>query len=154
MVSLFKKQRVLYVGIILIVLISAFKEQSENPLFSLAVKVENLSNEKGVVVIALYTREDSFPDEHYEKYYQISTNVISNRSASYTFNNLPTGKYAINVLHDENNDGEIDKGLVLPKEGIGFSNYHSIGIFNKPTFNKASFNIRSDTNIKVKVIYF
>jgi len=32
-------------------------------------------------------------------------------------------KYAINILHDEDNNGKIKKGFVLPKEGMGFSNY-------------------------------
>jgi uncharacterized protein (DUF2141 family) len=36
------------------------------------------------------------------------------------------------LLHDENKNGKIDKGFILPKEGIGFSNFQSIG-FDKQT---------------------
>ena len=43
--------------------------------------------------------------------------------------------------------------FLLPKEGVGFSNYQSIGISNKPKFSKASFDLESDLKIKVKVIY-
>lgn len=28
--------------------------------------------------------------------------------------NIPTGKYAVNVLHEENKNGKIDKGFILP----------------------------------------
>jgi uncharacterized protein (DUF2141 family) len=58
----------------------------------------------------------------------------------------------VNIQHDENNNGKIDKDLIFPKEGIGFSNYQSIGLKNRPDFSKASFEIRADTTISVKVI--
>jgi uncharacterized protein (DUF2141 family) len=78
---------------------------------------------------------------------------IENRNTSIIFKDLPEGKYAVNILHDEDNNGKIKKGFILPKEGIGFSNYQSIGIGNKPKFSKASFTLESDLKIKVKVIY-
>ena len=53
-------------------------------------------------------------------YYRILKGKIINGSAAITFNNLPAGRYAVNILHDEDNDGKIKKGLILPKEGIGF----------------------------------
>ena len=42
---------------------------------------------------------------------------------------------------------------ILPKEGIGFSYYSSIGLTNRPNFKKASFDLFQDKEIKVKVIY-
>jgi len=66
---------------------------------------------------------------------------------------LPKGKYAVNILHDENKDGKIDKGWILPTEGVGFSNIKSISPFNRPNFSKASFELESDKIIKVKIIY-
>jgi len=59
----------------------------------------------------------------------------------------------VNILHDENNDGKIKKGLIMPKEGIGFSNFQSIGFSNRPSFAKASFYLSKDTKIKIKIIY-
>jgi len=56
-------------------------------------------------------------------------------------------------LHDEDNDGKIKKGIVLPKEGIGFSNYQSISIFNRPNFRKASFDLEGNKEILVSIIY-
>jgi uncharacterized protein (DUF2141 family) len=106
-----------------------------------------------VVQFALYNTEDSFPDEHYKKYYRKLTAKIANGVSTVTFENLPVGRYAVNILHDEDEDGKIKKGIILPKEGIGFSNYKFIGIFNKPDFSKAGIVLKSDTTIKVKVIY-
>lgn len=78
---------------------------------------------------------------------------IENGNASVTFTNLPAGKYAVNILHDEDNNGKIKKGFILPKEGIGFSNYQSIGLGNKPKFGKAAFQLNDDLRINVNVIY-
>ncbi len=135
-----------------IVLLSSFSSQKQEN-YSLTIEVNELRNSTGNVVFALYNREDAFPDEHYKKYYKKLTGKIVNGTSSVIFENIPAGKYAVNILHDENNDGKIKKGLILPIEGIGFSNYNSIGLSNKPSFSKASFDVLSDKKIKVKIIY-
>ena len=135
-----------------ILMLSSFSIQKQETS-SLTVDVSGLRNSKGTVQFALYNREDAFPDEHYKKYFKKLTGKIVNGTSTITFKNLPEGKYAVNILHDENNDGKIKKGIILPKEGIGFSNYKSIGFSNRPTFSKASFSVLSDNNIEVNIIY-
>ena len=121
--------------------------------FSLTIEVKNLRNAKGVVQFALYNKDGSIPDEDYENYYKIVKGEIVNGSSTITFKNIPSGKYAVNILHDENKNGKIDKGFILPKEGIGFSNFQSIGLTNRPNFSKASFELKGNKTINVKVIY-
>lgn len=121
--------------------------------YTLTVKVENLRNSEGVVQFTLYNKDGSIPDEDFKNYYRLEKVNIVNGKSEITFENLPKGKYAVNILHDENNNGKIDKGLILPKEGIGFSNYSSIGLTNRPNFKKASFELFQDKEIKVKAIY-
>jgi uncharacterized protein (DUF2141 family) len=133
-------------------MLSSFSIQKQETC-TLTVDVSELRNSKGTIQFALYNREDAFPDEHYKKYFKMLTGKIVSVASTVTFKNLTEGKYAVNILHDENNDGKIKKGIILPKEGIGFSNYQSIGISNKPTFSKASFNVQSNTRITVKMIY-
>lgn len=135
-----------------IVLLTSFSIQKQET-FSLTIEVNELRNSKGTVLFALYNREDAFPDEHYKKYYKKLTGKIVNGASTVIFENIPAGKYAVNILHDENNDGKIKKGLIMPIEGIGFSNYKSIGLTNKPSFSKASFEVVSDKSIKVNIIY-
>jgi len=121
--------------------------------YSLTIEVKNLRNSKGVVQFALYNKNGSIPDEDYENYYKILKGEIVNGSSTITFKNIPSGKYAINILHDENKNGKIDKGFILPIEGIGFSNFQSIGFSNRPNFSKASFELKENKTISVKVIY-
>jgi len=152
--NLFKRKYFLFfISILLILPFSSFRESGDGPGFSLKVEVSGIRNSSGSILFALYNREDAFPDEHYKKYFKKLTGKIVNGASSVTFENLPEGKYAVNILHDENNDGEIKKGIILPKEGIGFSNFQSIGFSNRPTFSKASFNVQNDKTIKVNIIY-
>lgn len=120
---------------------------------SLTAKVEGLRNSEGVVQFALYNKDGSIPDEKYEEYYRIMQAKIVGHSAEVVFKDLPAGTYAVNILHDENKNGQIDKGFILPKEGIGFSNYEKISITNRPKFSNASFHLKADTTLTVKVIY-
>lgn len=122
----------------LMLLLSSFKDDF-NEQNSLTVEVENLRNSKGIVQITLYNKDGSIPDEHYKNHFKMEKVSIINGRSQCTFSNLPKGNYAVNILHDENSNGKIDKGLILPKEGIGFSNYSSIGLTNRPNFKKASF---------------
>lgn len=120
---------------------------------TLTVETHGLRNNQGWVVFALYNHKDALPDEHYKKVYKKITAKVVNGSATAQFDNLPTGSYAVKVLHDENTNYKIDRGLFLPREGIGFSNYTSIGPGNKPQFKKASFPLSKDLKIQVKMIY-
>ena len=124
-----------------------------NEKYDLTVKVNQLRNTKGIVQFALYNKDGTIPDEHYERYYKLGKSKIINGKATYTFTNLPKGRYAVNILHDENKNGKIDKGFIMPVEGIGFSNYQSIGLTNRPKFSRASFELKENQKINVRVIY-
>jgi uncharacterized protein (DUF2141 family) len=136
-----------------IILFTSFGNQKEEITFSLTVEVADLRNSKGVVQFALYHTPDAFPDEDYKKFYRKRTAKIVDGFSTVTFEDLPSGKYAVHILHDEDENGKIKKGMVLPKEGVGFSNYESIGMFNKPKFSEAGIVLRADTTIQVNIIY-
>ncbi len=148
-----KKLFIISTSIALSLVLWSFSNKNEET-FSLTIQVDKLRNSNGCVQFALYEKDGSIPDEKYTKYSKIRKAKITNGSSFVTFEDLPKGKYAVNVLHDENNNGSIDKGFVLPKEGIGFSNIKSIGISNRPNFEKASFELETDLKIKIPIIYF
>ena len=144
--------RTLLLAGLALILIS-FIIQKEQSTYSLTVEVKDLRNSDGVVQFALYNKEGSIPDERYSKFYKIGSSKIENGTAKFKFTELPEGKYAVNILHDENTNGKIDKGFFMPKEGIGFSNFSSIGFSNRPNFSRAGFNLDSDRRLEVKIIY-
>jgi len=136
---------------ITILILFSFIQKGET--YSLTIEVKELRNSTGAVQFALYNKDGTIPDEDYKQYCKILKGKIQKGIAKVTFTSLPPGKYAVNILHDENENGEIDKGFILPIEGIGFSNFQSIGFSNRPNFSKASFELKENKTINVKVIY-
>jgi len=128
-----------------------FAQEKES--YDLTIIVENLRNSKGVLQFAIYNSKGSIPDEKFKQYYKKHAAIIINNTSQYTFSNLPKGYYAINILHDENENGKIDKKFILPKEGIGFSNYTSIGLTNRPKFEKAKFELSNNLKKNIKITY-
>ena len=52
------------------------------------------------------------------------------------FENVPVGSYALSVIHDENENFELDSNFFgIPKEGFGFGN-DAMGSFGPPSFEK------------------
>lgn len=134
----------------------SFGESTLGEMYSLTVKSVGFRNSEGEILFALYNKDGSIPDEKYENYFKKGISQIDkNGTATFTFTNLPKGNYAVNILHDENKNGKIDKKFLLPmpSEGIGFSNYESIGMSNRPNFSKASFLVKSNMEKVIKVIY-
>ncbi|NJN42755.1 MAG: DUF2141 domain-containing protein [Flammeovirgaceae bacterium] len=99
----------------------------------LEVVIKNIQNNKGSILVGLFTSKDSFMKEDFrsEKVKASGSEVIV------TFRNLPKGDYAISIIHDEDENGEIDSNLFgIPKEGFGFGN-DAMGTFGPPSFDKA-----------------
>ncbi|MCX7549562.1 DUF2141 domain-containing protein [Xanthomarina sp. F2636L] len=145
-------EKTIFLGFLLMVTIL---ENINSDTYFLTAEVDDLNNSEGTVIFALYNKNGTIPDENFKNYYKIKSGDIIDKTAKVTFNHLNPGIYAITILHDENNNGKIDKKfmLPLPDEGVGFSNYTDFGLNNRPNFKKASFNLNKDTTIVVKTIY-
>ena len=60
-----------------------------------------------------------------------------------TFADVPAGRYALMVIHDENGNGKLDTNLVgIPVEGYGFSN--NPRVMRKPTWEESRFEFGGD----------
>jgi uncharacterized protein (DUF2141 family) len=129
---------------------TALAVQAEN----LTVIVTDLKNNQGEVQVSLYNKDGTIPDKELNKYYKMHRVPISKKEAKVVFKDLPKGRYALNIFHDENVNYKIDKCFFMPKEGVGLSNFETINLFNLPNFKKASFLLNSDKEIQIKVIYF
>ncbi len=71
------------------------------------------------------------------------------------FDNLPSGAYALALIHDENGNGKLDTMMGIPKEGFGFSKNPAIR-FGPPSFKSAQVVITSGQvaeSVKVKYLF-
>jgi len=89
---------------------------------TVAVKVSGFRNRKGQVCVSLFDSKKGFPTDYTEAL-RTHRGAIKGNTVNLYFNNVPPGKYAIAVLHDENMNKKMDTTLFgFPKEGAGVSN--------------------------------
>ena len=114
---------------------------------NLTVTVNNIKNTNGQVLVGLFNSKKTFPTKGQE-YKGNIVYPINSTSATTTFNNIPSGNYAIAVIHDEDRDGKIsrnDNGE--PTEQFGFSNT-SKSSFDAAQFFVATENLQININLK------
>jgi uncharacterized protein (DUF2141 family) len=102
------------------------------------VLFQNLRNAKGILRLCLSRNPAHYPDCSGDPNAR-RVNIPAS-SASYRFNGLPQGTYALTALHDENANGELDTFLGIPREGFAFSNNPRIG-FGPPSYSRVRFSI-------------
>lgn len=60
-----------------------------------------------------------------------------------TFTDLAPGRYAVQVLHDANDNGKLDTNIVgMPTEGYGFSN--NPNVMRRAHFDEAAFELTAE----------
>jgi uncharacterized protein (DUF2141 family) len=120
---------------------------------TLEVSIKRLRNDTGRVAVALFKDPDAFPDQ--KRALRGRVVAISRKQARTRFEGLAPGRYALAVLHDENNNDEMDFNLLgMPLEGYGFSN-DAHAMFGPPSFEEARFSVaKSGTRHTVNVRYF
>jgi len=103
------------------------------------VKILNIRNSTGTVACALFESSAGFPTEFLRTATSIMVIKIRDSHARCDFLDIPRGKYALAVIHDENTNGKLDTNVLgIPLEGYGFSN-DARGVIGAPSFSAASF---------------
>jgi uncharacterized protein (DUF2141 family) len=103
----------------------------------------------GTVLLALFNSAETFPKPG--KYFRVEMVAAATSAGTATFRDLPAGRYAVSVFHDENANGKLDMNLVgFPTELFGFSN-DALGFGGPPTFEKAAVDMRGDTVISIQL---
>jgi uncharacterized protein (DUF2141 family) len=115
----------------------------------LTVNIENIENNNGDILIGLYDSLARFP----RKVSSGKVIKVTGKEMQVKFSDVKPGNYAVSVLHDENQNKDLDQGMLgKPKEGYGFSN-NVMGLIGPPSFKKAQFHVpdgKSSITIKLK----
>lgn len=119
---------------------------------NLEVKIDNIQNDNGDILIGLYDDGHNFP----RKTSDGKIVKASKDGVTVAFHDLKPGPYAISVLHDENSNKDMDQNTIgIPKEGFGFSN-NAKGSFGPPSFDRAKIQLQpgtKDTLISIDLRY-
>lgn len=128
---------------LVISLISYSLEAQDN--YSIKVIVVEADNDDGKIFIAVYNSEKHF----LEKMFKGTKSKITNNTCTVTFENIPSGMYAVSIFHDENDNGKMDKNFMgIPKEDYGCSNDAS-GFMGPPKWKDAKFELKADKTITI-----
>ena len=119
---------------------------------TLEIKIDKIKNNNGNIIVGLYNKDNHFPRNANDgKIVKADKNGVT-----VVFKDLKPGTYAVSVLHDENENKDMDQNkLGIPKEGFGFSN-NVMGAIGPPSFNKAHIDIgadKKDTSISIDMKY-
>ena len=120
----------------------------------LEVEVTGISGDQGQIGVILFDSKKGFPED-YEVAKDYKLVPVQGEMTKVELGPTPFGEYAVAVMHDENNNGKLDKNIMsMPKEGYGVSNNADSGVFGPPKFEDAVFSLtESRKSIRVKLRY-
>jgi uncharacterized protein (DUF2141 family) len=145
MTAALAKRNLLGLGLSLFAGLAAF------PAFagSVTVAVEDLPSGAGTVGCALFDNPAGFPGS--EGAVETQTIAADASPVSCFFKNLPAGRYAVAVSHDENANGQQDTNLLgIPKEAWGVSN-NARPRFRAPRFDEAAFDLKRNEKVHIDI---
>ena len=111
----------------------------------LEVIVKNIKEEKGTIRVGLFTSEKDFLKAASEG--KIVKAV--GKEIIVVFEDLKPGDYAVSIIHDENENGELDSNIMgIPREGFAFGN-NAMGTFGPPAFDKAKITLSNGSHKQI-----
>lgn len=114
----------------------------------LALDIGPIENKAGTLHVALYNNA-----EHYDagkNAVAVQKLEVTSSQVQLQFSGLEAGQYAIKIMHDENNNGKLDRNMLgIPSEGYGFSN--NAGQFGPASFADAAFTVSADQNLQIQI---
>lgn len=113
------------------------------PTVMLTVKVTNAASSDHFVYLGMQ-------DENGNMVHQTQA-PLENNVATFTFEDMPMGRYAIQVFHDENGNGDLDTGAFgIPNERYGFSN-NAVANFGPPALEERLFTLDATTKVIIEL---
>jgi len=120
---------------------------------TVTVNIDGLRSTRGLIQACLTGNPEAFPDCQKDPLARHVT-VAAADGPSVVFHRVLPGRYAIALFHDENANGRLDKLLMVPREGFGFSRDAPVR-FGPPRFDAAEFPLGDaalTTPIKVRYL--
>ncbi|WP_179367639.1 DUF2141 domain-containing protein [Winogradskyella forsetii] len=125
--------------ILMMVMVVFSYASSEAQTGKITVNATEIEQVEGDIYFLIYKSDEGFPKEK-DKAYKSGKVSDYKTEASYTFENIPYGTYAVAFFQDENGNGKLDDNFIgIPKEPVGASNMTSMG---KPSFKKCKFELK------------
>lgn len=137
-------------ALLALLLTAALPAQAESGA-TLVVHLRQVKPGDGPLKLSLYKDPASFRKE--DKAFARAEGRAAAASVELRFSDLPPGRYAVMVYHDENRDGVFNRRLgMFPIEGYGLSNNPQVA--GPPAFADSAFEVGAgETRISVDMRY-
>lgn len=122
---------------------------------TLRVSVEGVRDGQGRIAVAVFNTEAGFPSSDDQAVKRLFVPMNPDGSTpSFILDELPAGRYALALFHDDNLSGKLETNLFgLPKKGYGFSNNVNPTL-RSARFDEAAFHLPEQGHaITIKMIY-
>lgn len=119
---------------------------------SVTVALSHLRSTRGLIRACLTAQPRTFPDCDRDPQ-ALHQSVAAHDGPVLVFRHVQPGTYAVSLFHDENGDNRLDKVVMIPTEGFGFSRDAPVR-FGPPRFADAAVAVGgSDIVLPVRVRY-
>lgn len=139
--------RSLLLTIILAIVTSCCYSQKLN------ITVTNIKNNKGQLLIGVYTNEENYQSKQPIIWKAIPKTSVKNGVIHTYLDSLTPNTYGLALMDDEDKNWKMNFTFFIPTEGFAFSNYYHKGI-TEPTFEDFKFDFSDkNKNIIMKMRY-
>jgi uncharacterized protein (DUF2141 family) len=147
-----KHHRMIYSAVWMAIVANYAKAQGPAPTCQVSIHVDGFRNQKGDLGVTVFKSPEGWPEDNARAYFHHGFPISGNQSTAQL--DLPPGRYAIAILHDENSNRKLDRNFIgIPKEGFGFSNNPKVHL-TAPGFDTASAEISCPTtDMQIHLVY-
>jgi uncharacterized protein (DUF2141 family) len=119
---------------------------------TLNLHVDGFRNQKGDLGVTVFQSPDGWPEDNNKAFLHGGYPFSGDKGTVQL--QLPPGRYAIGVIHDENSNHKLDRNFIgYPKEGFGFSNNPHV-FLTAPSFDTAAFQLSCPSaELSIHLIY-
>ena len=116
---------------------------------TLEVEITDIRSSEGQLMVAVHGSAEGWDGKAEPAAAQL--HAPTGDTAVLTFEGLAPGSYAVQVMHDQNGNGELDANFMgMPIEGYGFSNNPEV--MRKATFDEARIElVEAGTRIQLRL---
>ena len=118
----------------------------------LTITVKGIRNAKGKIAALAFVTKDGFPDQVPKAQAQAIVDAKLG-TVTLTLKDVPAGKIAVAILHDEDANGKLNRALFgIPLEGVGMSG-KPLGN-RPPTFDDVVFEVTKSQKLEIALKYW
>jgi uncharacterized protein (DUF2141 family) len=114
---------------------------------TLTIAVEGVVSKKGTLILHVYNSESDWLTNDYKL---MKIDLASTPDHTFKIEGIPAGTYGFSAVQDENNNDELDMGMMGPEEAYGFSN-DARGTYGPASFKEAALELNRDSNITIRI---